>query len=260
MSMGRPAGIPCGQERVDARFAREWAAVQRQLLAYARWATGSREEAEDLVQAVAVRAWRGFAHFRGDASFLTWTMAIARREAARAGARRQRLRTREAPLPLDPPWAAQAEEPATPGPPVGRAADGWLAEAAQGAHARGELNATELAVLLARLRRPDSTWARLGEELGLPTSRCAVAHCRGVVKFRVALFLHHPELLGTPEELSAAAERAARRTRSDPLTPEEADTFRRMVLERSPGHRPRNWAALLRGGCAKVAEELSRDR
>lgn len=82
MSMGRPAGIPRG---------REWAAAQPQLMAYARWATGSREEAEDLVQAVAVRAWRGFAHFRGDAAFLTWTMAIARREAARAGARRQRL-------------------------------------------------------------------------------------------------------------------------------------------------------------------------
>ncbi|MER6251898.1 sigma-70 family RNA polymerase sigma factor [Streptomyces sp. NPDC001584] len=260
MSMGRPDGIPRGQERVDAHFAREWAAVQRQLLAYARWATGSREEAEDLVQAVAVRAWRGFAHFRGDAAFLTWTMAIARREAARAGARRQRLRTREAPLPLDPPWAAEAVEAATPGPAAGRAEGGRLAAAAQGAHDRGEVNATELAVLLARLRRPDSTWAQLGDELGLPASRCAVAHCRGVVKLRVALFLHHPELLGTPEELSAAAERAALRARSEPLTPGEADTFRRMVLDRSPGHRPRNWAALLRGGCAKVAEELARDR
>ncbi|WP_030774638.1 MULTISPECIES: RNA polymerase sigma factor [unclassified Streptomyces] len=257
MSMGRPAGNPHGQERGDAHFAREWAAAQPQLLAYARWATGSREEAEDLVQAVAVRAWRGFAHFRGDAAFLTWTMAIARREAARAGARRQRLRSREAPLPLDPPWAA---EPQTPGSAVGRAEGGRLAEAARRAHTRGEINATELAVLLARLHRPDSTWAQLGEELGLPASRCAVAHCRGVAKFRVVLFLHHPELLGTPEELSEAAQRAARRTRSEPLTPDEADTFRRMVLDRSPGHRPRNWAALLRGGCAKVAEELSRDR
>ncbi|MGW7438510.1 sigma-70 family RNA polymerase sigma factor [Streptomyces sp. NPDC054849] len=256
MSMGRPADIPCGQERADSLFAREWTSVQQQLLAYARWATGSREEAEDLVQAVAVRAWRGFAHFRGDAAFLTWTMTIARREAARAGARRQRLRTREAPLPPDPSWAA---EPA-PRPAVGRGAAGRLAEAARGAHARGELNATELAVLVARLRRSDSTWAQLGDELGLPASRCAVAHCRGVVKLRVTLFLHHPELLGTPEELAAAAERAARRTRSEPLTPDEADTFRRMVLERSPGHRPRNWAALLRAGCAKVAEELSRDR
>ncbi|MFE1826869.1 sigma factor [Streptomyces yangpuensis] len=216
---------------MDAHFAREWEAAQQQLLAYARWATGSREEAEDLVQAVAVRAWRGFAHFRGDAAFLTWTMAIARREAARAGARRQRLRTLEAPLPLDPPWAAEEADPATPGAAVGPAMGGLLAEAARAAHARGEVNATELAVLLARLHRPDSTWAQLGDELGLPASRCAVAHCRGVVKLRVALFLHHPELLGTPEELSAAAERAARRTRSEPLTPDEAN----LLLEACTG-------------------------
>lgn len=255
MSTEQVAAGAAGQDRDDGAFAREWVQALPQVRAYARWALGQPAEAEDLVQAVALRAWRGYATFRGDSAFATWALAIARREAARSVARRRRLAEREVPLPEDPGWVA-----AEPGRESAVGDAPRLAEAARSAYERGDLNATELAVLLAQLAEPNRSWAELGEGLGVPAGRCAVAHCRAVVKLRVALFLHHPELLGSTQELERAAKRAARRTKGVALTPAEVEVFRRLVLERDPAHRPRNWAALLRGACAKVAEELFWDR
>ncbi|MFB6894182.1 RNA polymerase sigma factor [Kitasatospora sp. NPDC056327] len=233
-------------------FEEAWRAARPQVAGYALRALGNRADAEDVCQLVALRAWRGWATFRGDSSFLTWVMAIARREIARLAVRRQRLAAREPALPggLDP--AAPEEEPRVPGGALP------LRGLADRAHARGELNPTEHAVLRARLDHPDHTWEQLGAALGLPPQRCAVAHCRAVVKLRVSLFLHHPELLGGRARLARAADRA--RAGPDPLTAAEETLFRRMVLDGVTTHRPRNWTGLLRSSCAKVAREISRDR
>jgi RNA polymerase sigma-70 factor, ECF subfamily len=57
--------------------------------------TGNRNEAEELTQETFFKAWRGLRQFSGRASFCTWLLSIAYREAV---ARRERFPT----APLDP--------------------------------------------------------------------------------------------------------------------------------------------------------------
>ncbi|MCW7943476.1 hypothetical protein AAW14_15870 [Streptomyces hygroscopicus] len=208
-------------------------------------------DAEDLGQAVAMRAWRGYATFRGESAFLTWVMAIATREAARLAVRQLRRAERE--VPLD----RHRETSAEPDPPSADPSSAcWLPALAEQARAQGELNPTEYAVVRARLALPDRTWGEIGTALGLPGPRCAVAHCRAVAKLRVALLLHHPELVGGESALRRAMEQAARVPRN-PLTDAEADVFRRAVLDRRTDHRRRNWPTLLRSACTKVVGHLA---
>ncbi|MFF9063977.1 RNA polymerase sigma factor [Streptomyces sp. NPDC014891] len=234
-------------------FAREWQAVRPQVLAYARARMRHQADAEDLCQMVAVRAWRGYATFRRDASFPTWVMAIAVRESARLAVRQQRLRQREVPL-----GAEESEIPAEAPEPAGPPLQGRLLELAERAWKDGGLNPTEYAVVRARLSLPDHNWDRVGAQLGLPGASCAVTHSRAVGKLRVALFVHHPELLGGPDQLARAARRA-RAAPEDPLTTAEYEVFRSVVLERRADRRPRNWLTVLRAACRKVAGQLSVD-
>jgi RNA polymerase sigma-70 factor (ECF subfamily) len=48
------------------------------LFNFARWFTRNTQEAEDLVQETYMKAWRGFASFRGECSFRTWIFTILR--------------------------------------------------------------------------------------------------------------------------------------------------------------------------------------
>ncbi|MFF7127294.1 MULTISPECIES: RNA polymerase sigma factor [unclassified Streptomyces] len=232
------------------RFAEKWIAARPHVVAYARFAMRNAADAEDLGQAVAIRAWRGYVTFRGESTFLTWVMAIATREAARLAAHRLRRDEREVPLDRHGETVTDADPPHADPPSTD-----WLPALAEQARTRGDLNPTEYAVVRARLALPGRTWDEIGTTLDLPGSRCAVAHCRAVVKLRVALFLHHPELLGGEDALRHAMEQAAR-VPHDPLTEAEADVFGRAVLERRSDHRRRNWPTLLRSACTKVVGHL----
>ncbi|MFD4722306.1 sigma factor [Streptomyces sp. NPDC058423] len=243
----------------DGDFALLWAAARPHVAAYCRRVMPGRADAEDLTQVVALRAWRGFASFRGDSSFMTWVMSIAEREAARLGARLARKHARETG------WSGvgepQADAPAITGPAqerdraVGRSGAHWLPVLAEKAHDEGILGELEYKSVTARLSQPGIGWNELAEKLGSTANACAVAHCRALPKLRVLLFLREPDRLGGPSALAEAYE-AARSSASAPLTDAEAEAFRLLVLARRTDYRRRGWQAALRGGCAKVARHL----
>lgn len=242
-------------DRSEESFHVQWLGVRSQVAAYARRSLRNNADAEDLCQVVALRAFRGYARFRGESGFLTWVMTIAQREAARLAARRAQLAARELPIDeADPPASAASDDAQ-----ADRVAanDGaWLRHAIDIAVQSDELSTAEARVLRARLDAADLTWERIGGTLGLTANTCAVLHCRAVVKLRVALFCHHTDVLGGPAVIAVAALRA-RKDPVEPLTDAEAEIFRRIVLDRQSGSRPRNWQSLLRAACGKVMRHLA---
>jgi len=240
---------------MQSDFETEWLRVRPKVWAYCCRAVRDQNDAEDIFQQVAVRAWRGHASFRGDAQFLTWVLSIARREVARLMGRKSdrtgvesslETLTEEAPAVL----------PSAPGPEPPAPAKGWAAEAARAAAEFGELSPVEAAVLLARLADPDATWDDIGQQHGMQGGACAVIHCRAVPKLRVFLFTHRLDLLGGRDAVTSAFE-GARGDSADPLTPEEAETFRRLILESQAGYRKAGWRLALRSACGKVVRRLS---
>lgn len=225
-----------------------WTEVRPYVAAYCRRMTRDASDADDLCQAVAVRAWRGSETFRGDCAFLTWVMFIAQREAARLAVRRSWTGLHELPFG---PGLADISDPVSVADQAVRAADhGWLRAVAAEARAVGELGETEYRAVSARLDHPGHTWQRIGDLLGLGPSTCAVAYSRALGKLRVVLLMRYQSRLGG----RAALERAM--ARAD-LTRTEAGAFRAVVLDRRQGFRAPGSQSALRDACAKVARYLS---
>lgn len=217
----------------------------------------TRADAEDLCQTVAIRAWGGFATFRGDSSFLTWVMSIAEREAARLGAKLVRTRTRETgwdAVPAE--QVTRAVATAATERETGRTYADWLPMLAKVAHGAGFLGELEYRSVAGRLAHPGTGWDELAERLGSTPGACAAAHCRALPKLRVFLFLRDPGRLGGPSALAEAYQAACSPTASDPLTASEAEAFRLMVLARRTDYRKRGWQAALRAACTKVARHI----
>ncbi|WP_327046602.1 hypothetical protein OG320_01485 [Microbispora sp. NBC_01189] len=232
---------------MDSTFEAAWGQVSAQVAAYCGRVTDDPADAADLIQRVAIRAWRGHASFRGDAAYLTWVMAIARREAARQAARKSRITAREIPLAgID-----QAESPAGPG--MERS---WLPTLIKEARLAGAISEVESRVLTARLSGPEAGWAEIGGLTGMTATAAAVTHCRAVPKLRVFLFRSRSDLIGGHPALAAAFERTRRARGGEALTPAEAEVFEAVVLDERASYRPRGWQTVLRGACGKVAKHL----
>jgi RNA polymerase sigma factor (sigma-70 family) len=235
----------------ERSFDAEWDSCRSQVLAYCRRATRRREDAEDVFQQVALRAWRGYDTFQGSASFLTWVLAIARREVARFHARQITRTGGESSLDdvgseLVP--AADADTPEH----IATREGNWLQPVAAAAVAAGFLDAGEVTVVLQRLAHPELTWLDLGPQLGLQPANCAAIHARAIPKWRSYLFVHEPDVLGGTENISAAFTRARR----EALTDAESTLFQRLVLDRQHGYHPRGWRTTLRSACLKVGRYL----
>ncbi|MGW3171756.1 sigma-70 family RNA polymerase sigma factor [Streptomyces sp. NPDC001153] len=226
-----------------------WSEARLVVGAYCRRATHNRQDAEDLLQRVALRAWRGYPAFRGDAQFLTWVMAIARREAARMAGEAAAERVRQAG------WDDTAAALLVADPATGGADTSWIGDAVLEARRAGVLGELEYQVVRHRLVRPDDGWELLAERLGVGAVNCAVAHTRAVPKLRVFLLLGRPEQCGGAEALAAACAAAAAQA-PDPLSPAEEAAFRALVLREQPGYRARGWRSALRGACGKVVAHL----
>jgi RNA polymerase sigma factor (sigma-70 family) len=234
-------------------FEKNWRSVRQQVQNYCYRAAGNRDDGEDIFQQVAVRAWRGYASFRGDCAFLSWAIAIARRETSRVmGSKSERARAETS---LDS-LAAESPDrlPSVPTPAL--PSDGnWLMCAAQAAAAGGILTESECSVLSARVSLPDCSWEQIGSLLSMEGNACAVMHCRAIPKLRVFLFQHRIDLLGGKEAV-ATAFAGAQETREDPFTRDEAEAFRRIVLDARSVYRKPGWQSALRSACGKVIRRL----
>ncbi len=241
----------------DRPFEAAWLEAQERVMAYCRAVAERPGEADDIVQQVAIRAWRGYATFKGDAPFLSWVLAIARRESlrllSRRGAREGRERSLDALAETAPDTLPALAEPA---PEASAPPAHWLAGVTRAAVSAGELSEAEGRVIVKRAGDPEATWNDIAAGLSMTASSCAVLHCRAIPKLRVYLFMHHPDLLGG---LSAIADAFAVTPLApiDWLSPEEAEVFRRVVLDGQHGYRRVGWRLTLRAACGKMVKRLA---
>jgi RNA polymerase sigma factor (sigma-70 family) len=239
----------------NQEFEGQWQAAARQVERACRYALPNPDLCADVVQQVAIRAWRGSATFRGDCPFALWVQRIAKNEIARAIQRLARERRRDAPLEdLD---ESKPEAVAKPKPPETVVADHLLRESVEQAAAAGELTAQECQCVRERLNRPEDSWDSIGAVLGINGAHAAVVHCRAIPKLRAWLFVHHRDEIAPPGAI-AAAFRDAASDASDPLTEAENQAFRRMVLQPADGAPRRRDLGAFRGACGKIIRHLGR--
>ena len=237
-------------------FETEWRKVRQQVLHFCYRSAGNRDDAEDIFQQVALRAWRGFATFRGECAFLSWAIAIARRETARIMSRKLERTRQESSLELFTEDSA-ALLPSAPGPSLPAVSEKQaLCSAARAAVAQEVLTESEADVVIARLSLAECSWEQIGAMLSLEGGTCAVIYCRAIPKLRVFLFLHQPDLLGGRDEI-AAAYASAKSATEDPLSPNEAEAFRILVLQGRSDYRKAGWMSSLRAACGKISRRLS---
>jgi len=248
---------PDRADEQDRGFEAAWLEARGRVMAYCRGMAERPGEADDIFQQVAIRAWRGYATFKGDAPFLSWVLAIARRESlrllARRGARDGRERSLDAIAETAPGTLPVLTEPSieSSAPPAH-----WLPEVTRAAIVAGELSEAEGRVIVKRSGDQEATWDAIAAGLSMTASGCAVLHCRAIPKLRVYLFMHHPDLLGG---LPAIADAFAVTPLApiDDLSPEEADVFRRVVLDGQHGYRRVGWRLTLRAACGKMVKRLA---
>lgn len=238
-------------------FSNLWAQVQPQVATLCRRSFRDANDGEDVLGRVALRAARSFAAFRGDSSFSTWVIAIARREIARVYARENTRQSRELSLEVVAETAPErlpshSDTPTSSNAPTRQQALKALIKRAVLAQ---ELSQPEADVVLARMAQPKLSWSELGEKLGMDGTACAVAHCRAVPKLRVFLFLRYPSFMGAPNAIEEAFQ-SAQSDSKEPLSVLEADTFRSVVLEKKVSYRKAGWKLALRGACNKVVKKL----
>jgi DNA-directed RNA polymerase specialized sigma24 family protein len=234
-------------------FESEWDKVRAVVLAYCIRAVRDNDFGKDIFQHVAIRAWRSYATFRSEASFLAWVMAIARNEVARETARRFRRQAREIALDesVENMLAAEGERPgsALASPPA------IFQPVVDDARDFGALSPVEGQLLKLRLDRPEANWAELGAQAGVKESTAAALYCRAIPKLRVFLFLSRPDLLGGPASISAAFA-AAKASSPGQLSSSEIECFDFMVVRRRTDYRRAGWRLHLRAACATVVRHL----
>lgn len=230
-----------------------WKKYGDQVVRYCQRYTQSAHEAEEVCQRIAIRAWRHFSTLLDRSIFLSWVLAIARRELARWGNQRRTQRSRQLEYPdlhLLP--ATEAEQA-----PALTNADSkktWLPSCIDAASTARFLSPVEGAVLKERLA-DNADWQSIGQRLGITANAAAVTHCRAIPRLRVFLFLFRPNLLGGIDAVRAAFEEA-RQHSSSGLTDGEAAAFERIILHRDDRYRPLQWKVDLRAACGKVAKKL----
>ena len=235
-------------------FELQWRAASVHVERACRYALSNPALSSDVVQQVAIRAWRGSATFRGDCPFSLWVQKIARNEINRAIHRLVRQRARDTPLDAvaeGNPGLVAAPAPAAPG-----LSSSFLRSMLLKAAEAGELTSQESQCVRERLNHPEASWDQIGAVLGITGSHCAVVHCRAIPKLRAYLFVNHRDQIATPATIADAVRRAAADP-AQPLTPAEEEAFRTVVID-SDYHRPlrRNLSAL-RTACSKVIRHLT---
>jgi len=226
-------------------FEETWRTHRQQIMAICLRLMRDSTRADDLFQEVALRAWRGWATFRGDASFTTWIYQIAQRAAATLGRRRSREQR-----------VMQSLTPVESAPPTAEiSSESKLAVLAALARAADEkwLDQQEAEVLRRRYELDAAAdWNAVAAQLGITPGHAAVIHCRAVPKFRMYLFRFRKQLLGGASAIHEAFQHA----RAE-LSMDEAKVFQVMVIDEKQEPPFRKWETELRAACGKVVRYLA---
>lgn len=259
-------------------FEKAWQEVEPAIARLCYRFAGSRDEADEILQRIRIRAWRGHSGFRGDGPYRAFVGIIARREARDFARQRFKRQARE--LPYDPERnditsaSAEARHDATPKDPLDPVAAGidaaHLAEPdpdppdidvdglIAAAEAHRVLSSLESQVLRARAcDEIDRSWDAIGLRLGKSANHVAQLHARAIAKIRVYLFLARPDALGGLASIARAFDNLQVGRSGPKLTPKESDAFSRAVLGRcSRGTRTAVSVGALRGACLKLIRRL----
>jgi hypothetical protein len=233
-------------------FAQLWRNESPRLLAFCRRRVdGDAAEADEVLAATALRAWRAFASLREREKFGAWTRQIAVREAMRLGRRRRAALLQRVKLDEDQYTVTAAVEGAS-----ADLADDDLIVLVNKARADGFLSASEMSVVVERIRHKNDTgWEAVSARLKLPRDSCALHWVRALPKLRVYVLLTRPDMVGGRSAIREAYQSACKDAKR-PLLPLEAEVFRHEILERRPTPRREGWREGLRSAAAKVIRYL----
>jgi hypothetical protein len=125
--------------------------------------------------------------------------------------------------------------------------------------AAGWLTPQEGVVLNVAANEARPAWAEVGARLGWTAAHCAVARVRAIARLRAYLFLHRPKYLGGAAQIARAFGEALKLRGEGSLTAEQAQVFRRMVIEQDHAYRTIGWRKQLSEACAIVIRFLELD-
>lgn len=262
-------------------FEEEWGNNKDNLDLFCNKITENSEDANEIFQRTAIRAWRGYSSFRGGSSFLTWVISIARNESNRFYSKKLHRLKKELSIEsideeniVDKALVANiSQEQYTSAPCID------ITQIIHDAFQDGYLSDAEYKVLYFRIASQNSTqpdqdqiihqqktnndrqysydWNEVGRILGFPSTTCATHWFRAISKIRVYLFINRIEMLGSSEEISIAFEAAAQNTSDAPLSKDEANAFRFIVLQHQR-YSKAGWRTDLRIACSKVIRYLEK--
>ena len=217
----------------------------------------SRDDAKDMMQEIAIKAWAGFPKWKRESSFKTWIFTITNRVVSDYFNREKKRDGLIAVLAFD---EAQKEK------------DSVLFEQ-NGAFLENEalvryllaavlrtnwpktnktyLDELDQAIIRTKLDNPDMSTVELAAYLGISPTNYYVRYCRALVEIRTYCYQYRPELFGgIPVIRNRFLSLISRRPPG--LSPLETAVFEALILEKRFDTRPNGWQDALRSACAKM--------
>ncbi len=237
---------------IAPKFEDIWPKYSRQIMKLCLRHLQNQSDAEDVLQQIAMRIWRGLPSFQGRASLLTWIYKIAIGEIRRALKHKQSYT--EICLDVFLPdkqfdntqiQQTQTEYDKTP----------FSIEIIEDAKEKKAITETEYIVLKARFLQPHETWKDISNSVNVDAARCATEHYRAISKLRVFMFVNHPNKLGGYKVIVDAFTKLIT-SKNILISTCEMEVFKEIVIKRNLKYRKAGWQNTLRSICEKVIKMI----
>jgi RNA polymerase sigma factor (sigma-70 family) len=211
--------------------------------------------AEDVTQIVGWRASSGYETLRDRQAFRAWVFKIKAREVLRALDKVSRRREILDPGGLVERALESQQQNRDSGRIPGEASEQKLDQVILDAISHAAISQSEAEILQAKTSEQGESWKQIAARLNISPTSCATIHCRAMPKLLHFILEYCPELVGGRERIQRIFQDFVQ---APPhlLTPAEAETFRRVIIERDRSYRRRGWRGALRSACNKLARYL----
>jgi RNA polymerase sigma factor (sigma-70 family) len=199
--------------------------------------------AEDVTQVVAVRAWSGYRTLRDPQAFKAWVFKIADREIKRELARRYHAIE----VTRDP---TEQEEPRSVPVPGENHEQIWIRAISEGV-AHGMISQLEAEIIRTKTLEEKTSWNQIAARLNISATSCATIHCRAMPKLFHFILEYRSELVGGIDRIQGVFQNCGHL-----LTAAEAESFRRIIIEKDRSYRGRGRLSALRSASNKLARHL----